>query len=124
MADAGPGRARRARLPVAQPFPRRDRVRPAGPRRVPRGPGGAGREPVIDAEDPGSLREQLRALLSEDAQNGERLIERLEILSEETGLGEHAALLLVLTHLRMEDEEARKVWDEVLVHRHEMSVAL
>lgn len=79
---------------------------------------------MIHAEDAGKLLEQLRAVLSEDTQNGERLIGRLELLSQETGLGAHAALLLVLTHLRMEDDEARKVWDEALAHRHEMSLAL
>jgi diguanylate cyclase (GGDEF)-like protein len=74
--------------------------------------------------DTGGVREQLRAVLSEDAENSERLLGRLELLSQETGLGAHAAVLLVLTHLRLEDDEARRVWDESLAHRHEMSLAL
>jgi GGDEF domain-containing protein len=79
---------------------------------------------VTHADDPAALHERLREVLAEDTQNGERLVGRLELLRQETGLGANAALLLVLTQLRMEDEEARKVWEEALAHRHEMSLAL
>jgi diguanylate cyclase (GGDEF)-like protein len=98
-------------------------------------PGGAGldgtlhgtgrrRRPLTQADEPADLRDRLREVLAEDTQNGERLLGRLELLRQETGLGAHAAILLVLTQLRMEDDEARKVWDAALAHRHEMSLAL
>src|SRR6185436_7167834 len=125
LADAGTRRARRARVPVARSLPGGDRVRPAAPRRMPRGAGhGVARGRAMTPDDRDGIVEQLQAVLAEDTQNGERLLGRLELLRQETGLGAHAALLLVLTHLRLEDDEARKVWDEALAHRHEMSLAL
>src|SRR6185503_12386637 len=106
--------------------------RPAASGRLPRGAGDGtarggcarARGRAMTADDRDGIVEQLQAVLAEDTQNGERLLGRLELLRQETGLGAHAALLLVLTHLRMEDDEARKVWDEALAHRHELSLAL
>jgi diguanylate cyclase (GGDEF)-like protein len=79
---------------------------------------------VIDAEEAGQLKEQLLAVLAEDARNSERLLGRLDLLSQETGIGAHAALLLILAHLSFEESEARRLWEEILAHRHEMSLAL
>lgn len=77
-----------------------------------------------EPEEVHRLREQLLAVLAEDSSNASRLLARLDALSRETGIGAHAALLLLLTHLSFEEEEARRHWEAILTHRHEMSVAL
>lgn len=70
------------------------------------------------------LREQLLAVLAEDVRNTELLLSRLDSIMKETGIGAHAALLLILTHLAFEDGEARRHWEAVLEHRQRISEAL
>jgi diguanylate cyclase (GGDEF)-like protein len=72
----------------------------------------------------GGLREQLEQLLAEDSHNTERLTARLDALARETGLGVHAALLLVLTQLPFDEEEAREHWEAILGQRHALSLSL
>lgn len=79
---------------------------------------------MITSEEAGRLREHLLSVLAEDAANASRLLARLDALTRESGIGAHAALLLILTHLPFEEEEARRHWEAILTQRHEMSVAL
>ncbi len=70
------------------------------------------------------LREQLLVVLAEDAHNTEVVLARLESITKESGIGGHAALLLILTHLAFDEEEARRHWEAILAHRRKMSEAL
>ena len=71
-----------------------------------------------------TLREELLAILAEDAHNTKRLCDRLDSLERETGIGAHAALLMILTRKNFPDDEAQLHWN-VIVERHkEMSQAL
>ncbi len=79
---------------------------------------------MITREEAGRLKEQLLAALAEDAHNAERLLARLDSITEETGIGASAALLLILTHLAFEDGQARRHWESILGHRDRMSSAL
>lgn len=79
---------------------------------------------MITKEEAESLRDQLLAVLAEDAYNTEQLLSRLDGLSRESGIGAHAALLLILTHLAFENGEARRHWEAILVHRKKMSEAM
>ena len=79
---------------------------------------------MITREEADGLRDQLLAVLSEDAHNTELLLARLDGISQETGVGAHAALLLILTRLAFEDGEARRHWQTILGDREEMSAAL
>jgi diguanylate cyclase (GGDEF)-like protein len=79
---------------------------------------------VISRREADRLRDQLLAVLDEDAHNTRRLLSRLDSITYESGIGAHAALLLILTHLAFEEEEARRHWDAVLAHREELSRAL
>jgi len=76
---------------------------------------------VISRDEAEGLRGQLLALLREDARNAERLASRLDSITDETGIGAHAALLLILTHLPFEEEDARRHWQSILAHREELS---
>lgn len=79
---------------------------------------------MISRREADRLRDQLLAVLDEDAHNTRRLVSRLESITQETGVGAHAALLLILTHLPFEEEQARAHWEAILAHREEMSRAL
>jgi diguanylate cyclase (GGDEF)-like protein len=79
---------------------------------------------LITREDAARLRDELLEVLVEDARNVERLTARLDSITEEKGIGAHAALLLILTHLPFEEEEARRHWQAILVHREAMSRVL
>jgi diguanylate cyclase (GGDEF)-like protein len=79
---------------------------------------------LITRPEADRLRKRLLDVLQEDAHNAERLFRRLETITEETGIGAHAALLLILTHLPFEEEEARRHWESILARREEMSRAL
>jgi diguanylate cyclase (GGDEF)-like protein len=70
------------------------------------------------------LKEQLLDLLAEDTRNTERLLSRLDALTKESGVGAHAALLLILTQLAFDEDDARGHWDGILAHRHAVSLAL
>ncbi|MCP3978953.1 MAG: diguanylate cyclase [bacterium] len=76
---------------------------------------------MIDPEDAKGLRDDLLAVLSEDAHNTQRLLARMDAITRESGVGAHAALLLILTHLAFEEHEARRHWEAVLAHRDELS---
>ncbi len=79
---------------------------------------------MITHEEAARLKDQLLAVLAEDAQNTERLLARLDTLTRETGVSAHAALLLILTHLAFEDTQARRHWETVLAHREAMASAM
>ena len=79
---------------------------------------------VITREEADRLRDQLLAVLEEDAHNAERLLARLEAISTETGIGAHAALLLILCRLAFEDGEARTHWNRIVAHRAALSRTL
>jgi diguanylate cyclase (GGDEF)-like protein len=76
---------------------------------------------VITREEAERLREDLLKVLEEDAHNAQRLLSRLESISRETGIGAHAALLLILTHLGFDEETARRHWARILAHRTDMT---
>ena len=48
---------------------------------------------MITRDEAEKLREQLTQLLAEDALNTQALLERLETLTQESGIGAHSALL-------------------------------
>jgi diguanylate cyclase (GGDEF)-like protein len=79
---------------------------------------------LITREEAARLRDELLDVLVEDARNAERLTVRLDSITDESGIGAHAALLLILTHLPFEDEEARRHWQAILVHREAISRVL
>ena len=79
---------------------------------------------MITREQAQALREELLAALAEDAHNSQRLLDRLDSISRESGIGAHAALLLILTRLGFEDQEARHHWAAILEHRARMAAAL
>jgi diguanylate cyclase (GGDEF)-like protein len=79
---------------------------------------------VITREQAQALREQLLAALAEDAHNAQRLLARLDSISRESGIEAHAALLLILTRLGFEEQEARHHWNVILEHRARMTEAL
>jgi len=79
---------------------------------------------VITREEADRLRDDLLKVLDEDAHNAQRLLARLETISRESGIGAHAALLLILTHLGFDEETARRHWARILEHRTEMGRSL
>jgi hypothetical protein len=62
---------------------------------------------VITREEAAQLKEQLLQLLAEDTRNTERLLGRLDAISKESGIGAHAALILILTQLAFDSQRAR-----------------
>ena len=79
---------------------------------------------MITREDADRLRDQLLAVLAEDARNTDRLLARLDSITDESGIGAHAALLLILTQLVFDEAEARGHWQSILNHRQEISRVL
>lgn len=79
---------------------------------------------MISMEEAGRIRDELLEVLSEDAHNTQRLVARLDSITRESGIGAHAALLLILTHLAFEEHEARRHWASILEHRRGLSEAL
>jgi diguanylate cyclase (GGDEF)-like protein len=79
---------------------------------------------LITFEEADRLREQLLAVLAEDARNADRLLARLDSITHETGISAHAAILLILTHLAFEDSQARQHWAAILDHRDRMTSSL
>ncbi len=79
---------------------------------------------MITRDEADRLRDQLLAVLAEDAHNTQRLLARLESMTHETGIGAHAALLLILTHQAFDESEARRHWGAILAHREQLSTAL
>jgi diguanylate cyclase (GGDEF)-like protein len=80
---------------------------------------------VISRDDPtAQVREQLLAILAEDPHNSARLVERLERIGRESGVGAHSALLLILTRLSFDELEARRHWAAIVEHHAELATAL
>ena len=72
---------------------------------------------MIAANEVERVKGELLALLDEDSHNEQRILDRLSQIRSETGIEVHSALLLILTHLMMDEEEARRHWNAVLQHR-------
>ncbi|HEV8336755.1 MAG TPA: diguanylate cyclase [Candidatus Polarisedimenticolia bacterium] len=72
---------------------------------------------MITVDEVERVKGELLALLDEDTHNEERILNRLSQIRAETGIQVHAALLLILTRLLMEEEEARALWNAILQHR-------
>ncbi len=79
---------------------------------------------MITREEADRLREQLLEVLAEDAHNTQRLLARLDSITRESGVEASSALLLILTNLPFDEEEARRHWEAILDHRHQLSLAL
>jgi diguanylate cyclase (GGDEF)-like protein len=81
---------------------------------------GIERSALTSRPDGERVRQQLLALLSEDALNGRRLTERLDALLRDGGGTAHATLLLILTRSSFGEEEARRHWEAIVAHQAEM----
>jgi diguanylate cyclase (GGDEF)-like protein len=79
---------------------------------------------VISREDADRIRAELLSVLAEDAHNTQRLVERLDAITTETGVGAYSALLLSLTRLAFSEEEARRHWDAIVAHHAAMQRGL
>ena len=79
---------------------------------------------MITREDAERIREELLATLDEDAHNTQRLLRRLDEIGRERGMSAHAALLMILTRLAFDEDEARRHWDAILGHRAELARGL
>ena len=79
---------------------------------------------MITLEEAARYREELLAVLKEDAHNEERLLKRLDQIRTQSGLQAYAALLLILTRLPFEEAEARRHWEAVLKHRRSLGETL
>ncbi len=79
---------------------------------------------MITLEDAARYKEELLAVLQEDAHNEERILKRLDQIRTQSGLQVYAALLLIVTHLAFEESEARRHWEAILKHRRALSKAL
>lgn len=79
---------------------------------------------MITLEEATRYREELAAVLREDAHNEERILKRLDQIRTQSGLQAYAALLLILTHLGFEESEARRHWEEILRHRRSLGETL
>ena len=72
---------------------------------------------MITLDEATRYREELLAVLQEDAHNEERILKRLDQIRTQSGLQAYAAILLILTHLPFEESEARRHWESILQHR-------
>jgi len=72
---------------------------------------------LITPHEVEQVKGELLALLDEDSHNEQRILDRLSQIRCETGIQVHSALLLILTHLMMDEEEARTHWKAILQHR-------
>ncbi|HXH28072.1 MAG TPA: diguanylate cyclase [Candidatus Polarisedimenticolia bacterium] len=79
---------------------------------------------MITQEEATRYREELLAILGEDAHNEERILNRLDQIRTQSGLQAYAALLLILTHLAFEESEARRHWEAILRHRKALGQSL
>jgi diguanylate cyclase (GGDEF)-like protein len=79
---------------------------------------------MITREEVDRLRDELVRVLDEDAHNTQRLVGRLEAISHETGIGAHAAMILILTQLGFDEPEARRHWAKIVEHRDRLTRAL
>ncbi len=79
---------------------------------------------MITLDEAARYKEELLAVLKEDAHNEERLLKRLDQIRTQSGLQAYAALLLILTRLGFEESEARGHWEAILKHRRSLAQAL
>ncbi len=79
---------------------------------------------MITSEEAARYREELVAVLQEDAHNEERVLQRLDQIRTRGGIRVYAALLLILTRLPFEEEEARRHWEAIIRHRKDLTGAL
>ena len=79
---------------------------------------------MITLDEAARYREELVAVLLEDAHNEERILKRLDQIRTQSGLQVYAALLLILTHLPFEESDARRHWEAILKHRRTLAQAL
>lgn len=62
------------------------------------------------------IKEELLSVLDEDIHNKKKILEKFESIRNEKGITPYSALLLILTHLPFEENEARKHWEAILEH--------
>lgn len=79
---------------------------------------------MITRDDVRRLKDRLLQVLEEDAHNADRLLSRLDAVTRESGVGAHAALLLILSRQPFEEQEARRHWEAIVDHRARLSKAL
>jgi len=79
---------------------------------------------MISPEEATRYRDELVAVLQEDAHNEERILHRLDQIRARGGIRAYAALLLILTRLPFEEGEARAHWEAILKHRAALAKAL
>jgi diguanylate cyclase (GGDEF)-like protein len=79
---------------------------------------------VIAPEDITRYRDDLLAVLQEDAHNEDRILRRLDQIRAEEGIQAYAGLLLILTGMAFEESEARSHWDAILGHRRALAGSL
>ncbi|HMC81842.1 MAG TPA: GGDEF domain-containing protein, partial [Candidatus Polarisedimenticolia bacterium] len=72
---------------------------------------------MITQQEVDRVKGDLLTLLDEDTHNEERILQRLSQIRSEKGIHVHSALLLILTHLMLDEEEARAHWNAILKHR-------
>ncbi|HXV75447.1 MAG TPA: diguanylate cyclase [Candidatus Polarisedimenticolaceae bacterium] len=79
---------------------------------------------MITREEIERVRDDLIRLVDEDAYNTRRLLDRLESIAQESGVGAHAALITILTRLVFDEAEARRHWTKIIEHREWLTSAL
>lgn len=79
---------------------------------------------MITPQEAAQYKDELLAVLREDAHNEERILKRLDQIRTQGGVQAHAALLLILTQLSFEESEARRHWEAILEHRRVIARAL
>jgi len=62
--------------------------------------------------------------LKEDEKTQEWLVEKIKAILEQDGERVFSNLLKVFTHLEIEARDAEKIWNDILIHREEMSKLL
>jgi diguanylate cyclase (GGDEF)-like protein len=73
---------------------------------------------------PGQLRQRLTALIAEDRLEGERLLHRLRDLRALEGLPTCSSAVYLLAHVRLPEEEAEQLLEELVTHRRSISDSL
>lgn len=76
---------------------------------------------MITLEEAARFKEELVGILQEDAHNEERILRRLDQIRTQSGVQAYAALLMILTGLPFEEQEARRHWESILTHRRALS---
>ncbi len=76
---------------------------------------------MIAMEQALKIKEELLAVLDEDVRNKKRILEKFESIKNEKGITPYSALFLILTHLPIEENEAKRHWSAILDHRQKLS---